>query len=839
MQCLKLGRISFETATGYSKGSFWSKRAFRSVLFLFVIISLSCVSLVSVSCGRRKDSSTAVKSKANAVLLFSRGEVSLKSPDLKTWLIPGFSIPIEDGDILHTGADGEAFLLLRHASRLYLAPRTTVRFYFRADKREFEISRGDLKLWSGTPVTNIKMVTPVGSVNANSSTFSISVVPGKSLSLAVEKGSVQLALNQGESKELTGGEGITVPFATIQPQPLEGEVNSFIGRFNASPFAAVLLLPDFFKDRDVKEEIKSEAISKIDLGIPDEWSYVNLGRVLYDEGLYEDARAYFLKALEIKEGMPQALSGVGMTLAAEEKWKDAIEFFKSSLRIDESSLESLTGIGLSYMGAGKLRDARRFLNKALMISGGDARLYCALATINLLEGKFSAAREDLLKANAIETENCLSAILTAGVVMVEESFRLGLSRIKKARNSGLCDLIVDNSAGVNALKEKVFKPSYFRRLVESEDVREKLWGLKNSSVRDIELKNYQSAADSLKNVLNLSPNFACAYADLSFLYCKQGRFEEAISSLKAAMETEPENHIWRESAALIFLERGNLVQAGEAVEGALQLNPGCWVCRLVKGICFFEKGDRENSLLTIRKALKIGPNHGLNSFEHALKGAAFIRIGSMRQAIGELNRATRLDPDNAIYFRLKGDAFSALGDYGKAASSYRQCLKLDPDDKACRIGLVRLLMNKGKHKEAREELDRGLERNPEDLDYLLELAGCLIESKSYEAACESINEIISSRHLDDAHRVEFFILQGLAFKGLGEEERSIEAYRTALAIDSTRGDAWFYMGDSLEALGRTSEAIEAYRKTVECSISLQKWDNLKEKALERITRLER
>ncbi len=577
----------------------------------------------------------------------------------------------------------------------------------------------------------------------------------------------------------------------------------------------------------------------MDLGAPDVWAYVNLGRVFYDKGLYEESRTCFFKALEIKEQMPQALSGVGMTLAAERKWHDAIGFFARALRIDDRSIESLTGIALSSMGAGNLRAARKFLNKALRYFGDDSRLYCALGIINLFEGKFSDAKNNLLRADAIKTDYYFPSLLLAGVEMVEKSFQSGYSRIENAFNSGLYDSMVVNSAGVNALKQNTVKSSYFRRIGESGDMRERLWGLKNGSVVDVELRNYRRAKNRLKSVLIIKPDFASAYADLGYVCCRLGEPEEAISSLKAAASIEPDNYLWREWIAFFFFERGNFIEASKAAEEAFQLNPGCWACQLMKGICVFESGDRENAITTIKQALSVAPDHGLSPFEHALKGSAFIKMGAVKRAIGEFNKAIQLDPANALYFSLRGAAYLTLGNYKKAASSYRNCLKLDPDNKTSRINLVRLLAEEGKCKEARKELETGLKRNPEEMDYLLELVRCLVKSKSYGAACDSINEVLSSQHLDDALRVEFFILEGLAFNGLGQKEKSIEAYHSALVTDPMRGDAWFYLGEALESLERVNDAIEAYRKAVECSTSQKRWSDLKQKAIRRITILEK
>ncbi|GEM_PF-6865303 len=820
-----------------SRCPYYFKRAVGLLISLLSVLILLSGLPVSLSCGKKKPLDRMADEKAKAVIIFLKGDVGLKNPRIKAWIFPGFSTPVDDGEIINTQTGAEAFLFLGASSWLYLAERTTVRFHFTRNRYEIEVLRGDLRLWTGKTGTKMTVVTPGGVIKGKQAVFCVNVTPAKSFSLAVVKGSTQVNLPGGERKKVSSKDVLTLRFASDEPEPLSADVESIAARMNPSPLVADSLLPKFFADKETREAIESDANSKVELGAPDEWTYVNLGRVLFDRELFEDSRANFLKSLDMKADLPQALSGVGMTLAAQRSWNEAIDFFKRALRIDGSSPEALTGLGISYIGAGNLSAAEKTLKSAIRVSGGDSKIYSCLAMVEILKGNGVSARDNLIKTAQTNLENPLPLLLLGAVEMVDKSLGRGVSRVKRAYDSTAFNPVVSNTMGVIALKNGRGKLSYFEELKESENALERLEGLKNSAVVYIENRNRENATRGLKEALNIKSDSVTSYADLGYVFFTRKEFENSLSCYMEAASIEPENCIWREWIALVNLRRGDLIGASAAADEALMLNPRSWAGFLIKGIALFEKGEHQVSMSSLGQGLGISPKSGLSSFEHCLKGAALIRMGQYEKAICEFNRAIRIDSSWAEYFRLRGDAYSAQGKYDEALSSYRSCLDLDPDDKTARVSICRILMNEGKHQQAREELEEGLRRQPEDADYVLDLARCLIKSKNYSAALERIDKALSTSGLDNPQRVEFFILRGLAYLGLKENERSIEAFRAALEIDLTRGDAWFYMGSALEQLGRNSEAVQAYKQSVECSTSLKRWEDLRAKALKRIGKL--
>jgi tetratricopeptide (TPR) repeat protein len=100
-------------------------------------------------------------------------------------------------------------------------------------------------------------------------------------------------------------------------------------------------------------------------------------------------------------------------------------------------------------------------------------------------------------------------------------------------------------------------------------------------------------------------------------------------------------------------------------------------------------------------------------------------------------------------------------------------LKLAPNYRAARLDYVRVLIDRQKYPQAREEIDTLLKLEPENRDYLL----------LYAAACV----------------------------GLGEDDPAIATYRQLLAASPGSPDLYMPLGHSLKTVGRQKEATESYR----------------------------
>jgi superkiller protein 3 len=127
-------------------------------------------------------------------------------------------------------------------------------------------------------------------------------------------------------------------------------------------------------------------------------------------------------------------------------------------------------------------------------------------------------------------------------------------------------------------------------------------------------------------------------------------------------------------------------------------------------------------ILFLRKAVSLDPN--LHKAYYLL-GRVYTRQGKLDEAVAAYRRAAELYP-NASYYVELGKALGRSGTANEQSSqdaiaAYHRALVLDPSNAAAYLELGRLLIQLGKFDEARPELEKALDLEPDfyEADYLL------------------------------------------------------------------------------------------------------------------------
>jgi Flp pilus assembly protein TadD len=95
-----------------------------------------------------------------------------------------------------------------------------------------------------------------------------------------------------------------------------------------------------------------------------------------------------------------------------------------------------------------------------------------------------------------------------------------------------------------------------------------------------------------------------------------------------------------------------------------------------------------------------------------LAGRAAYQLNS-EEAVGDLRRATELEPDDASTWRHLGSALIAAGKVGDAAVALGRAVKLEPGDAAVPVDLGHTLIANGRPQEAVEWFEHALAVQPE------------------------------------------------------------------------------------------------------------------------------
>ncbi len=284
------------------------------------------------------------------------------------------------------------------------------------------------------------------------------------------------------------------------------------------------------------------------------------------------------------------------------------------------------------------------------------------------------------------------------------------------------------------------------------------------------------AVEQFRRASALSPAEPEFHYRLGVALLESERFEDSLPELKAAIALSPNNPTWHLPLAKALHHTGDDKTAVEAVRTAIngspspgdvktaralmgQINdplarfPKQAQARLEKGIAWLDQGDvPQQAIISFEEILRDFPDLGV---VHSLLGMAYQRLDDAGRAVDEFKRALELNPEDARSHYLLGELYFArqrqqqakehfeialeknptldeawlrLGDLAldrqelvAARDCYRTLTFLEPEASAPRGKLALVYQLEGDWPGADRELKRVVEKEPENLEFMLRL----------------------------------------------------------------------------------------------------------------------
>ncbi|MHC4861733.1 MAG: tetratricopeptide repeat protein, partial [Planctomycetota bacterium] len=191
-------------------------------------------------------------------------------------------------------------------------------------------------------------------------------------------------------------------------------------------------------------------------------------------------------------------------------------------------------------------------------------------------------------------------------------------------------------------------------------------------------------------------------------------------------------------------------------------------------------------------------------FPRVIEGVRQVVLGSLRllqgrpgDAVGNLDRAAAIHPDMPMLSLLRASAGNALGDHAVALGQARRYLELVGGEADGHLQEGIALAGLGRTSQAMAAFHRGLARNPDSLENLVELALLLPPAKSGEIGTRF------AKLRDPAGSFEVLV-ESLVARGGLEQARTVVAALRKLSPKDPRAD--YYVARLLSCEGRNEEA---------------------------------
>jgi len=179
------------------------------------------------------------------------------------------------------------------------------------------------------------------------------------------------------------------------------------------------------------------------------------------------------------------------------------------------------------------------------------------------------------------------------------------------------------------------------------------------------------------------------------------------------------------------------------------------------------------------------------------------------QEIDAITDMINADPKNAKLYYQRAQKFYNISSYDNAILDLKKAMSIDSLNPDFYHLLSDAYLDYYNSKDALKTMLKVLTIYPERVPSLLKLAELKYILEDYDGSILTLNELV---RLDPQNAEGYFML-GMNFRSLGDKTRAVNAYQTAVEMDSGLTDAWIILGEMYEEK-KDPKALKYYESAI-------------------------
>lgn len=351
--------------------------------------------------------------------------------------------------------------------------------------------------------------------------------------------------------------------------------------------------------------------------------------------------------------------------------------------------------------------------------------------------------------------------------------------------------------------------------------------------------NRQDALVALLNDMKKDlKEFPQAYFQTASFYQRIGQFDNALKEYEDGIQKDPKKkNAYLKGEIQTYILQKNIVMAQSKNEQVLKNDPNDPEAKGLRATFMLDKGQVDAAQADLQSVVTARPGNWVARFN---LGRAYFAKTEYEQARQQFNKCIDLNTQYlpARYAQTQVDIM--LGDYDAALHDSDEILRVKPDSIQGRVMKAASLQRLNRYDDARKVLNDVLDKNPKQVESLLELGVLDLNQKktkdaldhfkrAYEAAPQNIRGLLgeSKALLMDgqpdksvelirqaAQKTPSFQLQrelGNAQMAAREFDAAIATYQGLLSSTTDmklKGDLWSHIGVSYRYKGDFPKSIE-------------------------------
>jgi tetratricopeptide (TPR) repeat protein len=284
--------------------------------------------------------------------------------------------------------------------------------------------------------------------------------------------------------------------------------------------------------------------------------------------------------------------------------------------------------------------------------------------------------------------------------------------------------------------------------------------------------DYAALERKFKLAADADPNLAEADYNLGVLAERQGKLDEAKGHYESALRKKPSLRQAAENLAVILQNQGDVGGARRMYQQGLENYPD--------------------------------------------DGGSLARIAELARQQGDLEKATELsrealirDPRTLTAYKVMIRTSLDRNQLAMAKLVALRATKINADDPELYYLMGTILLKENEREKALLQFKRAVEVRPDYLPAHTVLARMALENQDYTGAEEHLRKILQK----DARSAEALVNLGIAYKGMGNYDKALEAYDQAERVNSNLAAIYLNKGVIIHRhKGQPEKGIELYKK---------------------------
>ena len=227
---------------------------------------------------------------------------------------------------------------------------------------------------------------------------------------------------------------------------------------------------------------------------------------------------------------------------------------------------------------------------------------------------------------------------------------------------------------MSLFKERKYKEAIdaFHSVLETEPDNADIYN--NLGVAYSCLANFEQAENYYVKALELDPELAQAYINLSDLYYKAGDLASAVGTLQRGSYELQDNLAIAHLLARVYIEDQRWDDAIDELERVLDGEPENYDAYYDLGHVYFELGDYDSAIANFEEVLNYIEDNELIFYQTAL---AYEANDELDKAISNLLKSIAVNDKFPLGYKRLGMLFMARGDLQDAKEYYEEYVKFD------------------------------------------------------------------------------------------------------------------------------------------------------------------